>query len=212
MFVKGDEIYKLLQSAYPDAETELDFRNPYELLVAVILSAQCTDKRVNMVTPRLFDRFPDVEAMSKADQAEVEELIHSCGFYHNKAKNIISASRKIVSDFGGRVPETQELLITLPGVGRKTANVVYAVAFGGDAIAVDTHVFRVSRRIGLSNGNTPGNVEKDLQGIFKPSTWAKAHHLLIFHGRRTCHARKPDCSACNLKKLCRSYTGNEQTT
>lgn len=205
MFKEGKRVYDLLVRAYPYAETELNFSNPFELLVAVILSAQCTDKRVNLVTPDLFKAYPTVYDMALASQDDVERLIHSCGFYHNKAKNIISASQKIVSDFGGEVPSTQEVLQTLPGVGRKTANVVYAVAFGGDAIAVDTHVYRVSRRIGLSKGNTPEKVEKDLQKVFEKSDWAKAHHLLIFHGRRCCHSRKPNCIECNLKEICRSY-------
>lgn len=205
MSVKGQKIFNLLSESYPYAETELNFSNPYELLVAVILSAQCTDKRVNMVTPDLFKAYPTVYDMALADAPSVEKLIHSCGFYHNKAKNIISASKKIVSDFNGEVPTEQDILQTLPGVGRKTANVVYAVAFGGDAIAVDTHVFRVSRRIGLSKGSTPKAVELDLQKAFAKSDWAKAHHLLIFHGRRCCHARKPDCENCKLKDICRSY-------
>lgn len=206
---KGKEVYRLLEEAYPYAETELNFTNPFELLVAVILSAQCTDKRVNMITPALFKRFPTPLALSEADLSEVEELIKSCGFYHNKALNIIGASKKIMSDFGGEVPKSWDDLITLPGVGRKTANVVYAVAFGGDAIAVDTHVYRVSRRIGLSSGKTPEKVELDLQQAFDKDKWSKAHHLLIFHGRRCCHSRKPDCENCNLKFICRSYSVNE---
>ncbi len=206
---KGEEIFELLLSAYPDADTELEFTNTFELLVAVILSAQCTDKRVNTVTPALFKRFPTPEAMSNAELQEVESLIHSCGFYHNKALNIIGAARKIVSDYNGQVPSNWDELLTLPGVGRKTANVVYAVGFGGDAIAVDTHVFRVSRRLGLSKGNTPEKVEKDLQKVFHKKDWRVAHHLLIFHGRRCCHARKPDCKNCRLKSVCRSYSENE---
>lgn len=202
---KGKEVFNLLKSAYPDAQTELNFENNFELLVAVILSAQCTDKRVNMVTPALFEKYPTPHLMAEAEQSEIEQLIHSCGFYHNKAKSIIGASRKIVSDFGGQVPSTLEELKTLPGVGRKTANVVYAVGFGGDAIAVDTHVYRVSRRIGLSRGNTPQKVEEDLQKIFDKKDWSHAHHLLIFHGRRCCEARKPNCNSCNLKSICRSY-------
>lgn len=211
MSINGEKIFNLLKESYPDAETELNFTNPFELLVAVILSAQCTDKRVNMVTPNLFARFPTVYDMAVADSKEVELLIHSCGFYHNKAKNIIGASQKIVSDFGGEVPNDQRVLETLPGVGRKTANVVYAVAFGGDAIAVDTHVFRVSRRIGLSKGNTPKKVEEDLQKVFHKKDWAKAHHLLIFHGRRCCHSRKPNCSECKLKEVCRRYKDEQNS-
>ncbi len=211
MSIRGEKIFNLLSESYPDAETELNFTNAYELLIAVILSAQCTDKRVNLVTPNLFARFPTVYDMAQASREEVEKLIHSCGFYHNKAKNIISASQKIVSDFAGEVPNSQEVLETLPGVGRKTANVVYAVAFGGDAIAVDTHVFRVSKRIGLSKGTTPQKVEKDLQKVFNQKDWAKAHHLLIFHGRRCCHSRKPNCLECNLKEVCRSYKDEQNS-
>lgn len=203
---KGKKVYELLKESYPDAETELNFTNSFELLIAVILSAQCTDKRVNMITPALFAKFPTPYALAEADIFEVENIIRSCGFYHNKAVNIIGASKRIVSAYGGEVPENWDDLITLPGVGRKTANVVYAVAFGGDAIAVDTHVFRVSKRIGLSNGNTPEKVELDLQKTFDKDKWSTAHHLLIFHGRRRCHSRKPDCENCNLKSICRSYS------
>jgi len=202
---KNQTILSLLQSAYPDAQTELNFTNPYELLVAVVLSAQCTDKRVNQVTPALFRAYPDVYALAHADQEHVEKLIHSCGFFRNKAANIISASRKIVEDFGGEVPDTVEKLMTLPGVGKKTANVVYAVAYGGDAIAVDTHVYRVSRRLGLSKANTPLKVEADLNRVIPKEMWGHAHHLLIFHGRRTCHSRKPDCENCALRELCVYY-------
>ncbi|MBQ2714467.1 MAG: endonuclease III [Clostridia bacterium] len=207
---KNKEIIRLLNMAYPDAETELDFHNPYELLVAVILSAQCTDKRVNQVTPALFSRYPDAYALAQAEQSEVERLIHSCGFFRNKATNIIGASQKIISDFGGEVPSTVQDLMTLPGVGKKTANVVYSVAFGGDAIAVDTHVYRVSRRLGLSKGNTPLKVEEDLNRAIPKELWGHAHHLLIFHGRRTCHSRKPDCENCNLKEYCVYYGENNE--
>lgn len=199
---KVDEILKLLKDTHPDAKPELHYTNAYELLVAVILSAQCTDKRVNQVTPALFKTYPTVEDMSVACIADVEELIRSCGFYHNKARAIVSAAQKIVSDFNGQVPSTHEELMKLDGVGRKTANVVYSVAFGGDAIAVDTHVFRVSRRLGLSAAKTPEKVEQDLCRVLPRSEWSLAHHLLIFHGRRICKAQKPSCDICKLKEFC----------
>lgn len=197
-----DEILSLLKQMHPDAKPELDYTNPYELLVAVILSAQCTDRRVNQVTPDLFARYPDVCSMSKAYIGDVEEIIKSCGFYHNKAKAIVNACKRIVSDFKGVVPDTREALMTLDGVGRKTANVVYSVAFGGDAIAVDTHVFRVSRRLGLANGNTPEKVEDELCKVLPKKEWSHAHHLLIFHGRRVCKSQRPLCDCCKLKEFC----------
>ena len=210
MSVKGQKIFNLLSESYPYAETELNFSNPYELLVAVILSAQCTDKRVNQVTPDLFKAYPDAYAMQNAYQPDVERLIHSCGFFRNKAKNIISACKKIVEEFGGEVPNTVERLESLPGVGRKTANVVYSVAFGGDAIAVDTHVFRVARRLGLSTGTTPKKVEKDLNLAIPKDLWGYAHHLFIFHGRRTCHSRKPNCKECKLQDFCTYFRGRDE--
>ena len=203
---KVNEILDILKSTHPDARAELNYTNPYELLVAVILSAQCTDKRVNQVTPVLFSKYPTVYELSQADIVDVESIIKSCGFYHNKARAIVSASKKIVSDYDGKVPETREQLMSLDGVGRKTANVVYAVAFGGDAIAVDTHVYRVSRRLGLSDGDTPGKVEKDLCEILPQSEWSHAHHLLIFHGRYICKAQRPLCEQCRLNGICQ-YRG-----
>ena len=202
---RNQEILDILQLSYPDAKPELNYTNAYELLVAVILSAQCTDKRVNQVTPALFERYPDVYSMAQAEQSDVEDIIRSCGFFRNKSANIISASKKIVSDHDGRVPSTVEELMSLPGVGKKTANVMYSVAFGGDAIAVDTHVFRVSRRLGLSNGKNPLQVEEDLNKVIPKSLWGHAHHLLIFHGRRVCHSRSPECEKCRLQDLCVFY-------
>ena len=203
---KVNEILDILKSTHPDARAELNYTNPYELLVAVILSAQCTDKRVNQVTPVLFSKYPTVYELSQADIVDVETIIKSCGFYHNKARAIVSASKKIVSDYDGKVPETREQLMSLDGVGRKTANVVYAVAFGGDAIAVDTHVYRVSRRLGLSDGDTPSKVEKDLCATLPQSEWSHAHHLLIFHGRYICKAQRPLCEQCRLNGICQ-YRG-----
>lgn len=193
------------ETLYPDAKPALIYRTPYELLVAVILSAQCTDERVNKVTKVLFEHYDTPEKMIALSQEELEKYIFSCGFYHNKAKHILSASRDILEKFGGQVPETLEELQTLAGVGRKTANVVYAVAFGGDAIAVDTHVFRVSNRLGLASGNTPQKVEEGLQKAIPKELWSIAHHYLIWHGRRVCHSQKPDCAGCTLKEFCADY-------
>ncbi len=201
----SEEILKELEKLYPDAKPALHFRSPYELLVAVVLSAQCTDERVNKVTKVLFEHYDTPEKMLALSQEELEKYIFSCGFYRNKAKHILSASRDISEKFGGQVPETLEELQTLAGVGRKTANVVYAVAFGGDAIAVDTHVFRVSNRLGLASGNTPQKVEEGLQKAIPKELWSIAHHYLIWHGRRVCHSQKPDCAGCTLKEFCADY-------
>ncbi len=201
----SEEILKELEKLYPDAKPALHFRSPYELLVAVVLSAQCTDERVNKVTKVLFEHYDTPEKMLALSQEELEKYIFSCGFYRNKAKHILSASRDISEKFGGQVPETLEKLQTLAGVGRKTANVVYAVAFGGDAIAVDTHVFRVSNRLGLASGNTPQKVEEGLQKAIPKELWSIAHHYLIWHGRRVCHSQKPDCAGCTLKEFCADY-------
>ena len=201
----SEEILKELEKLYPDAKPALHFRSPYELLVAVVLSAQCTDERVNKVTKVLFEYYDTPEKMLTLSQEELEKYIFSCGFYRNKAKHILSASRDILEKFGGQVPETLEELQTLAGVGRKTANVVYAVAFGGDAIAVDTHVFRVSNRLGLASGNTPQKVEEGLQKAIPKELWSIAHHYLIWHGRRVCHSQKPDCAGCTLKEFCADY-------
>lgn len=202
---KTEQILKELSVLYPDAQPALKFKTPYELLVAVILSAQCTDERVNKVTDKLFEKDNSPQTMLTLSQEELEKYIFSCGFYHNKAKHILSASADIINNFGGEVPSTLEELKTLAGVGQKTANVVYAVAFGGDAIAVDTHVFRVSNRLGISQGNTPEKVEKGLNEAIPKEDWSKAHHWLIYHGRRVCHSQKPDCANCTLKTYCLYY-------
>ncbi len=194
-----------LANLYPQAEPALKFKTPYELLVAVVLSAQCTDERVNKVTAVLFQNYDTPQKMLTLSQEELEKYIFSCGFYRNKAAHILSASRDIIEKFGGVVPSTLEDLRTLAGVGRKTANVVYAVGFGGDAIAVGTHVFRVSNRLGLAEGKTPDKVEDGLCAVIPKDTWSKAHHYLIYHGRRICHSQKPDCENCTLKNLCKSY-------
>lgn len=200
-----EKILSELQKLYPDARPALEYKSPYELLVAVILSAQCTDERVNKVTEVLFREHNTPQTMLTLSQEELEKYIYSCGFYHNKAAHILSASRDIVEKFGGEVPSAHEDLKKLAGVGQKTANVVYAVAFGGDAIAVDTHVFRVSNRLGLAHANTPEKTELQLEEAIPKSDWSKAHHWLIYHGRRVCHSQKPDCVNCTLKDMCEFY-------
>jgi len=190
------------------AETELHYDTPFHLLIAVILSAQCTDKRVNMHTPQIFTRFPEPEDLASASFDEVYELIKSISFPNNKARHLIGMAQKLVSDFNSMVPSEPDLLETLPGVGRKTANVIASVIYDKPVIAVDTHVFRVSRRIGLSEGKTVEAVEKDLTAGFAPELRPKAHHWLILHGRHTCTARKPKCMECGLKDWCRDYISN----
>lgn len=206
----AEEILDKLEQLYPDAAPALRFRSPYELLVAVILSAQCTDERVNKVTAELFREHNTPQSMLSLSQEQLERYIFSCGFYHNKAAHILSASRDILEKFGGEVPSTLEELRTLAGVGRKTANVVYAVAFGGDAIAVDTHVFRVANRLGIARGKTPEKVEEGLCAAIPLERWSRAHHLLIFHGRRVCHSQKPDCAHCAVAPLCAYFNGASQ--
>jgi len=192
-----------LDEAYPNVECALTYRSPWELLVATILSAQCTDVRVNMVTPELFKRFPTPAAMAKATLPQLEALIRTTGFYHNKAKSIQGAARKLVSDFNGKVPNTLAELVTLPGVARKTANVVLGVAYGKvEGVVVDTHVFRIARRLGLAKGDTPEKVEQELMRILPQSRWIGFSHQLIHHGRAVCVARKPKCDRCNLEQLC----------
>lgn len=193
------------------AETELHYDSPFHLLIAVILSAQCTDRRVNMHTPRIFTRFPEPEDLASASFEEVYSLISSISFPNNKAKHLIGMARKLVSDFESMVPSETEQLETLPGVGRKTANVIASVIYDKPVIAVDTHVFRVSRRIGLSDGTTPEAVEKDLTAGFAEELRGKAHHWLILHGRYVCTARKPKCAECGLQDLCREYISNNVT-
>lgn len=195
---RAKRVMEELEKLYPEAKPELNFRNPYETLIATILSAQCTDKRVNLVTERLFPQYPDALAMSRLTPEELEPMIRECGLYHNKAKNIIAASRALVEQYGGEVPNTREALMKLPGVGQKTAGVVLLAAFGGDEIPVDTHVFRVSRRIGLADAETPVKVEAQLREILPRDIWSFAHHLIIWHGRRVCAARHPACDRCSL--------------
>lgn len=204
--MRASQVMAALDGLYPQARPELNFSNPYETLVATILSAQCTDKRVNVVTSRLFAKYPDAASMAELSPEELEPQIRECGLYHNKAKNIVAACRAIVEKHGGNVPDTREELEKLPGVGRKTAGVVLLAAFGVDQIPVDTHVFRVSRRIGLADGTTPERVETQLREILPQEIWSHGHHLLIWHGRRCCGARKPECQQCPLNDgLCEKH-------
>ena len=197
-----------LAKSHPDAKPELDFTDPYELLIATILSAQCTDKQVNKVTPALFKAYPTPSEMAEAEPEEIEPFIRSCGFYHNKAKNIVLACRDIRDKFAGVVPGDREGLESLAGVGRKTANVVLSNAFGVPAIAVDTHVFRVSNRIGLACAKTVEETERQLMQNIPEDKWSIAHHWLIFHGRRVCSAKKPKCGECALSDICRYRAKN----
>ncbi len=188
----------------PQAETELHYQNPYELIVAVILSAQCTDKRVNLITPALFERYPDVEALAEASPEDILEFIRSCSYPNNKAKHLAGMARKVRDDFNGRIPDRLEELTSLPGVGRKTANVILSVAYKIPAMAVDTHVFRVAARLGLTRGaKTPYETEMQLIRYIPDDKMNLAHHWLILHGRYVCHARKPDCDHCGIRSLCR---------
>lgn len=199
---KLSDLQDRLRAAYPDARCALDHGDPFQLVVATILSAQCTDARVNLTTPALFKRYPNAQALSKAKLPELEALIRSTGFYRNKAKNLLGLGQALMARHGGEVPNDAAALAALPGVGQKTANVVLANAFGVPALAVDTHIFRVARRLGLSAAKTPEKVEEDLCRLFPREDWIELHHQLIFHGRRTCDARKPACGECPLLDLC----------
>lgn len=199
---KISNIIKILSEEYWDAKPALKFSTIYELLVAVILSAQCTDERVNLVTSELFKVYNTPSKMLKLTVEELSKIIAPCGLNNSKAKNIIGASQKIVENFGGEVPSDFNDLLSLPGVGRKTADVLIAVAFNGDAIAVDTHVFRVSNRLGIAKGKTPYEIEKQLMQNIQKDMWSKSHHYLIWHGRKVCKARNPVCADCVLNKLC----------
>ena len=200
-----EAILKGLDEAYPEAVCALTHRTPWELLVATILSAQCTDVRVNMVTPELFRRFPTPQAMAKAEIPELIELIRTTGFFNNKAKSIKGAAQAIVQRFGGKVPETLAELITVPGAARKTANVVLGVSYGkAEGVVVDTHVFRISRRLDLTKSDTAEKVEQDLMKILPQERWIRFSHQVIHHGRQVCVARAPKCKECNLETLCKS--------
>jgi endonuclease-3 len=197
----------LLEKAYPSAKCALAHLDPFQLIVATILSAQCTDKRVNSTTPTLFARFPDAAALAEADVAELEAIIRPVGFFRTKARNLIGMASALTQRYDGEVPSDPAALGSLPGVGRKTANVVLANGFGIPALAVDTHIFRVARRLGLSEANTPEKVEADLCGLFPKDSWIALHHQLIWHGRLICSARNPRCSECGLIKICAMGTG-----
>lgn len=199
------ELHRRLQALYPDAHCELDYRNPYQLAVATILSAQCTDKRVNMVTPELFRRWPTPEALAAAPRGEIERVIQSTGFFRNKAKSLSGFANAIVDDHGGEVPAVMDALVRLPGIGRKTANVVLGNAFGiNEGVVVDTHVQRLSQRLGLTRESDPVKVERALMPLFSRESWTMLSHLMIWHGRRTCDARKPRCGECALADICPS--------
>ena len=198
-------ILEILANDFPNPKSELNFNSPFQLLVAVILSAQCTDKRVNLVTPELFAVAPDAAALAALPLDEIQRIIHPCGFYNSKSKYLKEMSQDLVERFGGVVPSNLDELQTLKGVGRKTANVVYAVAFGGQAIAVDTHVFRVSNRLGIVNANNVLDTEKQLMRAIPPEQWADSHHYILLHGRYVCKAQRPNCEQCSVQSLCKHY-------
>src|SRR5437867_497823 len=199
---RARRIVRLLAKLYPDAKCALDHESPLQLLIATILSAQCTDVRVNLVTPALFARYRDATAFADAKQGDLEKAIASTGFFRNKASNIIACCRRIVEQHGGRVPGTMEELVQLPGVGRKTANVILGNAFDVPGITVDTHVLRLSRRMGLTQYTDPEKVERDLMALVPKKEWTTFSHRMIFHGRQVCHARKPKCDECILAQVC----------
>jgi endonuclease-3 len=201
---KADQIHKILSTAYPDVKTQLDFKTPFQLLVATQLSAQCTDRQVNQVTPVLFERLSGPHDFAQTDIATIESLIHSTGFYHNKARNIKLCSEMLIDRFQGKVPDTMEALVQLPGVGRKTANVVLGAAFGKPGIVVDTHVSRISQRLGLTRHQVPEKIENDLMAILPKKSWNTFCLRLIYFGREICRARKPGCPSCPLPHLCPS--------
>ncbi len=199
------EIVRILYREYPESRTALNFQTPHQILVATILSAQCTDARVNLITPALFKKYRSAADFAEANPQELQDEIRSTGFFRNKSKNIILASRKIVEDFGGQVPDTMEKLLTLPGVARKTANIVLSSGYGrAEGIAVDTHVKRLSRRLGLSQKNNPDKIELDLLDLVPKKDWLDFNYVFVNHGRKVCQARKPNCPECKLKSLCPS--------
>ena len=204
---KIKEVLDRLEETYPDAECALHHQNVFQLIVAVALSAQTTDKSVNVVTPALFERYPDADALAAADVEEVSEYIKRIGMYKTKAKNIVGMAQKLVSEYGGQVPEDYDALVSLPGVGRKTANVVLSVGFGHQRIAVDTHVFRVANRIGLVHEKDVLKTELSLMECIPEERWSRTHHSLIFHGRQCCDARKPKCDDCPINTLCEYING-----
>lgn len=201
---RAGQVLAELKLLYPDARSELDFDSPFQCLIATLLSAQATDVSVNLATPRLFEAYPNAHALASATPEEVEPFIKTIGLYRTKARNAVATARLLVERHGGEVPGSMSELVSLPGVGRKTANVVLANAFDTPTIAVDTHVGRVARRLGFSKATDPDKVEVDLMALFDASDWIFLHHAVIFHGRRVCHARKPNCQACTLCSMCPS--------
>lgn len=200
---RARSLYRKLTGLYPDAHCELDYKNPFQLLIATILSAQCTDVRVNMVTPELFERYSTPEKLGRAKQEDVEKVIHSTGFYRNKAKSLIASSNDIATTFSGKVPDSMDDLLSLRGVARKTANVLLGNAYGiNEGVVVDTHVNRLANRMGLTGHQNPVKIERDLMQLFPRKNWTLLSHLLIWHGRRHCKARNPDCQNCPLQKQC----------
>lgn len=199
---RAEEIIRIFEVEYRDADCTLDYKSPLQLLIATQLAAQCTDARVNLVTPALFERYKTVQDFAEADEAELAEYIRSTGFFRNKTKNIIACCKKLISDFNGEVPRTMDELLTLPGVGRKTANLVLGDIFGVPGIVVDTHAGRLSRRMGFTKNTDPYKVEKDLLEIIPPEKQMQFCHQLVFHGRKYCDARKPDCADCPVKDVC----------
>jgi endonuclease-3 len=198
-------IIKILRKTYPNVRTALRYKSPFQIMIATILAAQCTDERVNRITPSLFKKYKTIADFSKAKQSELEKEIHSTGFYKNKTKNIIAASKKLMEDFNGRIPDTMDELVTLPGVARKTANIVLSSSFRkAEGIAVDTHVRRLSGRLGFSKEKDPNRIEKDLMAIVPKQDWLDFNYLLVDHGRTVCIARKPRCQNCAIKHLCPS--------
>lgn len=202
---RAAKVFELLAGAHPDAKCALTHQNPYQLIVAVILSAQCTDERVNQVTPALLRRYPTVADLAAANEQELEELIRPTGFFRNKTKSLLGMAGAVVERHDARVPDTMEELVQLPGVGRKTANVILGVAFGkNEGVVVDTHVHRLARRLGFTRHDDPAKIEPDLMELFPRERWTDLGHLLIFHGRRVCNARKPRCAECVVSRLCPS--------
>ena len=198
---------QILKNTYPDATCSLDFKTPFQMVVAVMLSAQCTDERVNKTTPALFERCKNIQDFADIDLKELEQIVHPCGFYKNKAKNIKLCAKQVLENFGGEVPQTMEELLTLAGIGRKSANVILLEAFKiANGIAVDTHVKRISNRLGLSAEKEPEKIEQDLLKIFPKEDLKDINHLLVWHGRKTCDSRKPLCEKCTVKDYCKYYT------
>lgn len=200
-----DHIISALKERYPDALCALQYEKDYELMIAVRLSAQCTDARVNLVTPLLFERFPTLESFAKAELSQVEQLIHSCGFYRQKAKDIIAACQMLISDYGGRVPDSMEALLRLPGVGRKTANLLLGDLYGQPAVVCDTHCIRIANRLGLATGKEPERVEQQLRTLLPPEESSNFCHRIVLFGREVCTARSPKCPACPLRPYCKSW-------